>query len=140
MHQALQQMNIQLAQVLTDIGGTTGFAILRAIVAGERDSLKLAQLRDPRCKSSEDLIAKALSGDWKPEQLFVLQQSLELYDFYTQQLLMCDVQIEAHFAAIRPRWEPATELPTVPPAKPDTRSKNQPPASDPRRTHPPDGC
>jgi transposase len=129
MHQALQQMNIQLAQVLTDIGGATGFAILRAIVAGERDGLKLAQLRDPRCKSSEALIAKALSGDWKPEQLFVLQQSLELYDFYTQQLVTCDAQIEALFAVMRPRWEPATELPTVPPAKPDTRSKNHPPAS-----------
>jgi transposase len=84
MHQALAQMNIQLRQVLTDIGGTTGFAIIRAIVAGERDGLQLAQLRDPRCKSSQALIAKALSGDWKPEQLFVLQQSLALYDFYTQ--------------------------------------------------------
>lgn len=129
MHQALAQMNIQLSQVLTDIGGTTGFAILRAIVAGERDGLKLAQLRNPRCKSSEAMIVKALSGDWKPEQLFVLQQSLELYDFYTQQLLTCDAQIEARFAAMRPRWESATELPPLPPAKPNTRSKNHPPDS-----------
>jgi transposase len=126
MHQALHQMNIQLAQVLTDIGGATGFAIIRAIVAGERDGVRLAQRRDPRCKSSEALIAKALTGDWKPEQLFVLQQSLELYDFYTQQLLACDAQIEAQFAAMRPRWEPASPLPSVPPTKPDSRSKNQP--------------
>jgi transposase len=119
-------MNIQLAQVLTDIGGTTGFAIIRAIVAGEHDGVQLAQLRDPRCKSSEATIAKALSGNWKPEQLFVLQQSLELYDFYTQQLVTCDTHIEAQFAAMRPRWEPAIPLPPVPPTKPDSRSKNQP--------------
>lgn len=111
-------MNIQLSQVLTDIGGLTGFAIIRAIVAGERDAVSLAQLRDPRCKSSEATIAKALSGDWKPEQLFVLQQSLALYDCYTQQLATCDAQIEAQFAAMRPRWEPATPPPTVPPTKP----------------------
>jgi len=129
MHKALQQMNLQLSQVLTDIGGTTGFAIIRAIVAGERSGLKLAQFRDPRCKSPEALIAKALSGDWKPEQLFVLQQSLELYDCYTQQLVACDAQIEAQFAAMRPRWAAVGELPTLPPAKPNTRSKNHPPDS-----------
>ena len=126
MQQALQQMNIQLSQVLTDIGGMTGFAIMRAIVAGERDALILAQLRQPTCKSSEAMIAKALSGDWKPEQLFVLQQSLELYDCYTQQLTTCDAQIETQFATIRPRWVPTTEPPSVPPLKRNSRSKNQP--------------
>jgi transposase len=112
--------------VLTDSGGMTGFAIIRAIVAGERDGVKLAQLRNSRCKSSAELIAKALSGDWKAEQLFVLQQSLELYDFYTQQLAACDAQIETQFAAMRPRWQPVVEAPAVPPTKPDSRSKNQP--------------
>ena len=58
--------------------GTTGQAILRAIVAGERDAVRLAQWRHPACHSSEDTIAKALTGDWKEEQWFVLKQSLEL--------------------------------------------------------------
>src|SRR5258707_7260183 len=84
MEKAFQQMNIQLPQVLTDITGETGMAILRAIVSGECDGVKLAQCRDPRCKSSEAVIAKALTGDWKAEHLFALKQSLELYDFYTQ--------------------------------------------------------
>src|SRR5512139_3003033 len=70
MQKALQQMNILLPQVVTDITGTTGMAILRAIVAGERDSVTLAQFRDRRCKSSANTIAKALTGTWKDEHLF----------------------------------------------------------------------
>ncbi len=84
MQKALQQMNIQLAHVLSDITGETGLAILRAIVAGERDGVKLAQLRNPHCKSPAETLAKALTGDWTEEQLFVLKQSLELYDFYVR--------------------------------------------------------
>src|SRR5205085_777968 len=102
------QMNIQLPQVLSDITGETGMAILRAIVAGERDGLKLAQLRDPRCRSSEETIAKALSGDWKVEHLFTLQQSLELYDFYSQQVATCDAQIQQQYAMMKPRWDGPT--------------------------------
>ena len=73
MHKALQQMNVQLPQVLTDTTGETGMAILRAIVAGERDGVKLAQFRDPKCKYPEETFAKALTGDWKDEHLFVLR-------------------------------------------------------------------
>lgn len=64
---------------MADITGETGLKIVRAIVAGERDPLTLARLRHPSCKSSEETIAKALTGHWQEEQLFVLQQSLELY-------------------------------------------------------------
>jgi len=84
MQKALQQMTIQLPHVVTDVTGSTGQAILRAIVVGERDAVTLAQLRHPACKSSEETIAKALTGDWKEEQLFVWRQSLELYDFYVR--------------------------------------------------------
>jgi transposase len=105
MQKALQQMNIQLAQVLRDITGTTGMAIVRAIVGGERDSVQLAPLRDVRCKSSEETIAKALCGNWKAEHLFALRQSLELYDFYTQQVEACDAQIQQQYAAMKPRWD-----------------------------------
>ena len=123
---ALQQMNIQLPQVLTDITGETGMAILRAIIAGERDGLKLAQLRDPKCKSSEETFAKALTGDWQAEQIFVLQQSLALYDFYTVQLVACDAQIHQQFSVLKPRWESHPESPTVPPStRRRQKSKNE---------------
>lgn len=123
---ALQQMNLQLAHVLSDITGETGMAILRAIVNGQRDPLALAQLRNPLCKSSEETLAKALTGDWKAEQLFVLQQSLELYDFYTRQLLTCDNAIQLQFSAIRPRIQGQPEgTPTIFP-KPTRKSKNAP--------------
>jgi transposase len=75
MQKALQQMNIQLPQVISDLMGETGMAIIRAILAGERDEVKLAQLRHPGCQSSEETIAKALIGTWKDEHLFALQQS-----------------------------------------------------------------
>src|SRR5207244_548112 len=98
MQKALQQMNIQLPQVLTDTTGETCMAILRAIVAGERSGVKLAQLRDPKCKFPEETFAKALTGDWKGEHLFVLKQSLALFDFYTTQILDCDTAIQQQFA------------------------------------------
>jgi transposase len=104
MQKALQQMNIQLPQVISDLMGETGMAIIRAILAGERDGVKLAQLRHPGCQSSEETIAKALIGTWKDEHLFALQQSLALYDFYTQPVAACDKQIEQYYTTMKPRW------------------------------------
>ncbi len=86
MQKALQQMNLQLPLVLSDIMGETGQQIIRAIVAGECDPLTLAHFRSPNCKFSEDEIAKALTGTWQSKHLFALKQSLELVDFYTRQL------------------------------------------------------
>lgn len=100
MQKAMQQMNIQLERVLSDIVGVTGQAIVRAIVAGERDPLILAQLRNPACKSSEETIARALSGTWNEEQLFVLTQALVLYDVYSAQIA---VAIRAS-SSIWSRW------------------------------------
>jgi len=80
MLKALTQMHIQLDHVLSDLMGKTGQAIVRASVAGERDPVTLAQLRNPACKASSDTIAKALTGSWHAEQLFVLKQALALYD------------------------------------------------------------
>ena len=81
MQKALTQMNVQLHHVLSDVTGVTGMAILDAMVDGERDPLKLAQMKDPRVRSSVETIAKALTGDYRPEQLFVLQQARESYRF-----------------------------------------------------------
>jgi transposase len=96
MHKALQQMNLKLSQVVSDLTGATGMAILKAIIAGERDPLTLAKLRNPHCHHSEDEIAKALHGTWRAEHLFALQQAVELYQFYHQQLTVCDHQLQAH--------------------------------------------
>jgi transposase len=124
MQKALQLMNIQLTQVISDITGQTGMQIMRAIVAGQHDPLSLAQYRDPRCRSSQADIAKALSGHYRAEHLFALQQALELYDFYTQQIQACDTQIEQKYAAIKPVTDPDPPLP--PPTTPRRPTKNEP--------------
>ena len=98
MHKAIQLMNLQLNNVISDITGQTGMQILRAIVAGERDPLTLARFRDPRCRSSEAEIAKALSGHYRVEYVFMLQQALQQYDFYSHQIQACDQQLEQHYA------------------------------------------
>jgi len=103
MQKALQQMNVQLTQVLSDITGESGLAIIRAIVGGERDGRKLAALRDRRCKHSEEQIAKALTGHYRAEHLFALKQALALYDFYTAQVQECDAEIERQFSVLKPR-------------------------------------
>lgn len=127
MQKALQQMNIQLPQVLTDTTSETGMAILRAIVAGERDSVKLAQCRDPKCKYPEETFAKALSGDWKAEQLFVLKQSLALYDFYTGQVNDCDGAIQQQFSTMKPCWEYSADVPVPTKTNRRRRRKNEAP-------------
>lgn len=94
MQKALIQMNLQLHKVVSDITGLTGMAIIRAIVAGEHNPQKLATLKHRRIQSSTAEIAKALTGDYRAEHLFVLQQELALYDIHQQQIKMCDGQIE----------------------------------------------
>ena len=102
MQKALQLMNVKLTQVVSDITGVTGMSIIRAIVAGERRPGELARLRNPKCAKSEAEIAKALQGNYKPEHLFVLKQSLGQYDFYHQQIQACDAEMEAMYAALPP--------------------------------------
>ena len=126
MQQALKLMNIQLNLVLSDITGVTGQAIVRAIVAGERDPGALAQLRNPGCKHTEEEIAKALTGTWQDAQLFILKQVLELFHYYTAQLDACDREMERQYQALESRGEPNASLPDLPLAKPGSKSKNEP--------------
>jgi transposase len=105
MQKALLRMNVQLSQAVTDITGITGRAIIWTILAGERDPQKLAALREPGCKKSEEEIGKALTGTWREEHLFVLKQSMEMYTFYTEQIQACDDEIERVYALTRPDWE-----------------------------------
>lgn len=108
MQKALTQMNMQLANVISDVVGETGQKILRAIVAGERDGLTLAKLKNARIRASEDDIAKSLQGSWRAEHLFALKQALDAFDFCGTQLAECDAQIQAQLQALHVREdEPA---------------------------------
>jgi transposase len=102
MQKALTQMNLHLSNVLNDIVGLTGMTIIRAISAGERDPKKLAAFRDPRCKQPQDIIEKSLTGNYRVEHLFSLQQALEAFDFYQQQILNCDKKIESALEQLNP--------------------------------------
>jgi len=125
MQKALLQMNVQLSQALSDVTGETGLRIIRAIVAGERDPEMLAALRDRNCKKSAEEIGKALTGSWREEYLFIVRQSLELYDFYTQQVEVCDEEIEGTYTLTRPEWGGAAVQP-LPQKKRNSHSKNAP--------------
>ncbi|MGH8070214.1 MAG: IS110 family transposase [Candidatus Entotheonellia bacterium] len=96
MQKALVQLNLQLQYVIEDITGATGMRIIRAILAGERDPHQLATLRDERCKSSVETIAKALQGDWREEHLFALAQAVALVEAYQAKIAACDERIQAH--------------------------------------------
>lgn len=100
MQKALTQMNIQLANVISDIAGDTGQRILRAIIAGERDGRVLAAMKDRRIHASVDDIAKSLQGNWRAEHLFALKQAFALFDFYGTQLIECDREIEAQLQSL----------------------------------------
>lgn len=95
MQKALVEMNIQLTEVLTDVMGLTGQAIIRAIVAGERDPAALARHRNARVKASAVEITKALTGNWRDEHLFVLGQALAMYDDIARHLVECDARLQA---------------------------------------------
>jgi transposase len=94
MQKALMQMNLQLHHVVTDITGVTGMAIIRAIVAGERDPNVLAAHRDRRCHATVETVCQALVGNYREEHVFALTQALELYDAYQTKVAACDKQIE----------------------------------------------
>ena len=126
MQKALGQMNVQLTQAVKDITGVTGLAIIRAIVAGERDPHKLAALRQPGVKKNEQEIARALTGNYRPEHLFALKQALALYDAYGEQLRECDREIERQFANLKPAAPPDEQAPLDITDKRESNSKNGP--------------
>jgi transposase len=101
MQKALAQMNIQLANVISDVVGETGQRILRAILAGERDGMALARLKNSRIHASDEEIAASLQGNWRGEHLFALKQALDAFDFCGGQLAECDAQIEAQLQTLQ---------------------------------------
>ena len=124
MQKALEQMNLKLTEVVSDITGKTGMTIIRAILAGERDPQLLATYRDKRCKHDQGTIAKALTGHWRAEHLFALQQAVDQYDFLAQQLRACDGQIEGCLQACVPDVEAAS--PPSTPGRPWRSSRSNP--------------
>src|SRR5882762_6776996 len=108
MQKALTQMNIQLANVISDISGVTGQAILKAILDGQRDPRELAAYRDCRVEASEEEIAQALEGNWQEDQLFVLRQEQAGYEFCQKQITECDQQLAQYLARLEDRTQGAT--------------------------------
>ena len=106
MQKALTEMNVQIANVISDISGVTGLAILDAILAGERDRAQLADLADARIQASREEIAKSLEGNWRPELLFVLRQERDIYREYRKRIAECDEAIQAHLKTLGDKAEP----------------------------------
>lgn len=106
MQKALTPMNLQIHHVISDITGTTGLAIVDAILAGERDPATLAKRRDPRIKATPETVAKSLLGNWREEHLFTRRQSLERYRSYQGQIVAADQRIESLLSEFSPRVDP----------------------------------
>lgn len=111
MHKALQQMNVQLSQVLSDLTGVSGMAIIEAILQGERDPAKLARLVHRRVRATTERIQKALLGDYRPEHLFVLRQAHSLHATLEEKILGCDEQIVREVGLLPAQAEPQRQVP-----------------------------
>jgi len=126
MQKVLTEMNVQLANVISDISGLTGLAIIQAILAGERDRYKLADLANFRIQASREEIARSLEGNWRKELLFILQQELNLYQTYQQQIAECDTALAAHLQTLEDKVEAGSQPPA---AKANKRAGGNAPTS-----------
>jgi len=122
MQKALTQMNIQFTRVISDITGTTGLCIIRAIISGERNPIVLASFKDGRIKASVEEIAASKTCDYRFELVFIFEQELQLYEFYQTQIQKCDCQIEQCLATFTDKVDVEQQHD----AKPKRRGKKQP--------------
>lgn len=99
----LTEMNVQLSNVLSDVSGASGMAIIHGILKGERDARVLAALADAQVKASKEVIAKSLEGNWRQELLFVLAQEVELYGVYQDKIAECDRQLQTQLRTMAPK-------------------------------------
>lgn len=116
MQKSLDQMNVRVHRAVADLTGTTGMAIVRAIVAGERDPMRLAEHRDPRCRKSADEIAEQLTGNWRDDHLFNLEEALQLYDEVNGHIERYDGQLLREIEKLQPeqrREEPCPPHPNL---------------------------
>ena len=119
---ALDLMNVKLHLVVSDTVGVTGMRIIKAILTGEHSPAKLAELRDHGCKASKQEFIDALTGNYRPEHLFALEQAVALFKTYHTKIADCDKRIEAHLAKFEKRSDPQKQLPV----NKQARRKNQP--------------
>lgn len=124
MRMAVMEMNVQLQHVVSDITGVTEMRIIRAIIAGERNTAVLAEMRDVRCHASAETICAALTCTWKDEHLFALGQSLVLFDFYQTKITECDRKLEGALRELEERM--GHDLACVPKVRTKTRQVNAP--------------
>jgi transposase len=118
MQKALDQMNVQVHRAVSDLTGATGLAIVRAIVAGERDPAQLATYRDRRCRHSADEIARYLTGTWRDEHLFNLASALRLFDALDAEIATYDARLLQELEALHPPDRHGAPVPPHPnPAK-----------------------
>ena len=103
MQKTMTAMNVQLSNAISDISGATGQAIIRAIVNGERDPWKLAELRDRRIHATKEEIARSLEGNWRDDMLFELKQAVAAYDFIQKQVEECDQRLKVLLSALPQR-------------------------------------
>ncbi len=112
MQKALQQMNVRLDNVVTDITGLTGMRIIKAILAGERDARKLVEdNRHVGCHTSAEVLMQSLVGNFRAEHLFALQQAVEWYEKYRTKITACEAEIEAYLQTLEPKTEEALPEP-----------------------------
>ncbi len=118
MQKALNEMNLQIHHVVSDLTSVTGMRILRAIVAGERDANELVKHRDPRCKEPKEKLVAALQGTYKPDLMFALETALADYDHHQERLAKCDERMALKLAELekaelerRPQGEPLLAVP-----------------------------
>jgi transposase len=120
MQKCLDQMNVRVHHAVSDVSGTTGLAIIGAIVAGERDPKKLAELRDPRCRNSKEQIAEYLSGHWRQAHLFNLANCLKMYEFLSAEIERYEGEIKRRLKELTP---PDSQGKTAPPLPNKERMK-----------------
>lgn len=125
MQKALDQMNVQVHRAVSDLNGKTGLAIVRAIVAGERDPARLAALRDTRCRKSVEQIARHLTGTWREEHLFNLASALRGYDFIEAELAAYDARLLQELEALQPPERHTQPLPRHPNATKERNIKSR---------------
>jgi len=123
MHKALMHMHLQLHHVLSDMTGTTGMKIRRAMVAGQHDPAVLATYRDARCKASEETIREALTGHYRREHVCALRQALELSDSYQARIEACDQEIQSTLASLQ---QDERAMDTLPAARHKKRQSHEP--------------
>lgn len=126
MQKSLEQLNLQLHKVLSDITGVTGMKIIRSIVNGERHPLTLAKMRHGTVRNTEETFVKALTGNYRDDHLFALKQALELHDIYHQKIADLDSQIHRYMAQLEPKADPKNLPPQSTRKAQSKRRKNQP--------------